>query len=81
MVWINCGAFPSVTGRVTSDGSIKPLENPTILDEDRKAKVTALRLMVAFVVATKHHVRAEYGLDWEDLRSLLPGKFFEHAKT
>ncbi|KAL8279320.1 hypothetical protein RQP46_008357 [Phenoliferia psychrophenolica] len=81
MVWINVGAYPSVTGRLTSDGTVKPMELPTITDADRKAKIMALRMMVAFVVATKHHVRAEYGTEYEDLRSVLPGKFYEHAKT
>ncbi|KAK4705769.1 hypothetical protein P7C70_g421, partial [Phenoliferia sp. Uapishka_3] len=30
---------------------------------------------------TKHHVRAEYGTEWEDLHSILPRKFYEQAKT
>ncbi|KAM0751539.1 hypothetical protein T439DRAFT_324723 [Meredithblackwellia eburnea MCA 4105] len=80
-VWVNVGAFPSQTGRLRSDGSVQPPEDPTITDEDRKAKISALRMMVAFVVATKHHVRGEYGADYEDLKPILPARFFEQVKT
>ncbi|KAI5476644.1 hypothetical protein MNV49_007422 [Pseudohyphozyma bogoriensis] len=80
-VWINVGAFPPMTGRLASDNTLKPTNEPTITDEDAKAKITAVRMMVAFVVATKHHVRREYGTDYEDLKAVLPEKFYKLAKT
>lgn len=34
-------------------------------------------MLVAFVIASKHHVRAEWGTDYEDLQALLPRAFLE----
>lgn len=37
--------------------------------------------MVAFVVAVKRHVRGQYGIDYEDLRALLPPEFYNQTDT
>lgn len=75
-VWVNVGAFGPPRGTGLSS---HPTVDPTISEKDHEAKERALRLMVAFVVATKHHVRQEYGCDYPDLTSLLPPKFLEKS--
>lgn len=47
--------------------------------EDRKEKIMALRLLVAFAVATKLHLRSE--LPNQELADLMPYKRFQHLKT
>ncbi|ORY90673.1 Bestrophin, RFP-TM, chloride channel-domain-containing protein [Leucosporidium creatinivorum] len=83
--WINVGAPGPSTGRLTSDGTRLPPpstnDHQGISAQDHDQKIKALRLMVAFVVSVKHHVRGEYGLEYEDLSSLLPAKFREVART
>ncbi|GAA6006297.1 hypothetical protein JCM10207_000593 [Rhodosporidiobolus poonsookiae] len=80
-VWLNVGAPTPIKGRLASDGILKPADEQRISDRDREDKVKALRLMVAFVVATKHHIRREYGTDWADLAPILPPKFLKLART
>ncbi|GEM09120.1 bestrophin/UPF0187 family protein [Rhodotorula toruloides] len=65
-VWVSIGAPPPVKP-VGDNATLKPPSSSVeegvtanVLDE----KVKVLRLIVAFVVATKHHVRREYGVDW-----------------
>ncbi|EFP84228.1 uncharacterized protein PGTG_10606 [Puccinia graminis f. sp. tritici CRL 75-36-700-3] len=41
-----------------------------------RLKARALRLLVAYVTAVKRHVRGQYGIDYEDLRALLPPEFY-----
>lgn len=67
-VWIN-----TITPSTITD--------PVVIEHDRQAKIDSLRLMVAFVVSVKHHIRQEYGTDFEDLRSVLPETFFKAANT
>ncbi|KAF9168781.1 hypothetical protein DFQ27_003908 [Actinomortierella ambigua] len=38
-------------------------------------KVRAINMLLAFAVATKHHLRAEYGTAYRDLQALLPEDF------
>ncbi|CAG8437722.1 7761_t:CDS:2 [Diversispora eburnea] len=40
--------------------------------EDHEDKINAIKLLLAFVIATKHHLRTEFGTDYEDLKDLLP---------
>lgn len=54
--WINVGA-PGPTGGAREGRATSKAEH--------EQKVKALRLMVAFVVSVKHHVRGEYGLEHE----------------
>ncbi|KAI9498515.1 Bestrophin, RFP-TM, chloride channel-domain-containing protein [Zychaea mexicana] len=39
---------------------------------DHVEKMRCVKLLLAFMVATKHHLRGEYGTDYDDLKSLLP---------
>jgi hypothetical protein len=38
-------------GRLASDGTLKPVEDTPVTDQQLKAKTQAIRLMVAFVVS------------------------------
>ncbi|KAF9538930.1 hypothetical protein EC957_006015 [Mortierella hygrophila] len=38
-------------------------------------KLRAINMLLAFAVATKHHLRAEYGTSYRDLQGLLPEDF------
>ncbi|SCV72547.1 BQ2448_4084 [Microbotryum intermedium] len=78
-VWINVGA--ATPAKFERDGSKIASNDPDLTERDHNAKVKALRLMVAVVVASKHHLRGEYGTDYEDLSALLPSKFKEIAGT
>ncbi|SGY68443.1 BQ5605_C004g02889 [Microbotryum silenes-dioicae] len=78
-VWINVGA--AAPPKFERDGSQIASNDPDLTERDHNAKVKALRLMVAVVVATKHHLRGEYGTDYEDLSALLPSKFKEIVGT
>ncbi|GAA5923265.1 hypothetical protein JCM1841_005690 [Sporobolomyces salmonicolor] len=82
-VWINVGAPTPVKGRLNSEGVLKPHAESEDIEsgKDLEDKIKALRLMVAFVVATKHHVRGEYGTEWPDLSSTLPPRFHDLART
>ncbi|CAG8624660.1 23246_t:CDS:2 [Dentiscutata erythropus] len=39
---------------------------------DHEEKEDCIKLLLAFVVATKHHLRLEFGTKWSDLEDLLP---------
>jgi ion channel-forming bestrophin family protein len=47
--------------------------------EDRKEKIATLRLLVAFAIATKLHLRAQPVN--EELKALMPQKWYEKLKT
>ncbi|CAO3570850.1 unnamed protein product [Mortierella alpina] len=49
----------------------KPDGPPGINDQ----KIRAINMLLAFAVATKHHLRAEYGTSYRDLQGLLPEDF------
>ncbi|WWC62741.1 uncharacterized protein I303_105338 [Kwoniella dejecticola CBS 10117] len=64
-IWISVNLPPAPI-----DGSKAPLTKQQLTAEKRKV----IRLVVAFVVATKHHLRAEGGVHHDDLKGLLPAK-------
>ncbi|KAM0787940.1 hypothetical protein ACM66B_006145 [Microbotryomycetes sp. NB124-2] len=72
--WINVGAAGPVKSPSTCEN------DPKLSTKDHEAKVKALRLMVAFPVAVKHHLRSEYGTDYDDLRALLSSKVQKTAQ-
>lgn len=43
--------------------------------EDHYEKEKNIKLLLAFVVAVKHHLRLEFGTEWFDLQNLLPEGF------
>lgn len=71
-IWISVGARGPSNKDPQSDG-LSPLEH--------RRKERCLRLIVAFVVAVKRHVRGEYGVDHDDLRALLPVGFYSADDT
>ncbi|GAA5821447.1 hypothetical protein JCM10212_000089 [Sporobolomyces blumeae] len=84
LVWINVGAPTAEKSRLNKDGSVEDLSAREMGERSRdiEDKKKALRLMVAFVVATKHHLRGEYGTDWPgeiDLEVILPPRFRQFA--
>ncbi|CAJ0829192.1 4887_t:CDS:2 [Entrophospora sp. SA101] len=56
--------------RLTWTG-IKEIQNP----HDHNEKIATVKMLLAFVVAVKHHLRLEFGTEWSDLEDLLPVKF------
>ncbi|CAG8636675.1 6891_t:CDS:2, partial [Racocetra fulgida] len=50
--------------------------------KDREEKITYIKLVLAFVIATKHHLRLEFGTDYKDYEGLLPSssKGFQRTK-
>jgi putative membrane protein len=45
-----------------------PISRPDLTEEKRRL----IRLIVAFVIATKHHLRAEGGVHHDDLKGTSP---------
>ncbi|KAI9255285.1 Bestrophin, RFP-TM, chloride channel-domain-containing protein [Sporodiniella umbellata] len=53
---------------------------PEETEDDHREKMRCIKLLLAFFVATKHHLRQEYGINYPDLERLLPPKW-EPAST
>jgi putative membrane protein len=43
--------------------------------EEHAEKIQTIKLLLAFAVAVKHHLRLEFGTHWEDLEDILPPGF------
>jgi len=69
-LWLNVGLA------LEQDASMggNPYQHKKWSEEDQREKRAILRLAVAFVIAAKHHVRAEFGSDHEDFRGLFPAE-------
>ncbi|KAI8376639.1 Bestrophin, RFP-TM, chloride channel-domain-containing protein [Choanephora cucurbitarum] len=48
---------------------------PEETEQDHLEKMRCIKLLLAFFVATKHHLRHEYGTHYYDLETLLPPKW------
>lgn len=48
-----------------------PGELECLLKEELLTKATAVRILVGFAYALKHHLRGEFGTEWEDLKDLV----------
>ncbi|KAK4685258.1 ion channel-forming bestrophin family protein, partial [Tremellales sp. Uapishka_1] len=68
LVWISVSLPPSLP-----PGTLAP-QRAISREELTAEKKRLIRLVVAFVVATKHHLRAEGGVHHDDLQGLLPRK-------
>ncbi|GFZ50322.1 hypothetical protein JCM24511_08079, partial [Saitozyma sp. JCM 24511] len=62
-IWVSVTVPPPPT-----NGSQPSITRARLTEEKKKL----IRLVVAFVIATKHHLRAEGGVHHEDLKGLLP---------
>ncbi|KAF9102392.1 hypothetical protein BGX27_011018 [Mortierella sp. AM989] len=54
-----------------SNSTLIDLDSPAQL-EDEHEKVLVIRLLLAFAVSVKHHLRQEFGIHYYDLKNLLP---------
>ncbi|RXK40064.1 hypothetical protein M231_02704 [Tremella mesenterica] len=63
LIWVSVCLPPS-----SPDGTPPPISRDRLTEEKKRL----IRLIVAFVIATKHHLRAEGGVHHEDLQGLLP---------
>ncbi|GAA5995701.1 hypothetical protein JCM5350_007125 [Sporobolomyces pararoseus] len=82
-IWINVGAPTAEKSRLDAQGNVLPLSDKEKgeREKDLEDKKKCLRLLVAFVIATKHHLRGEYGTDWPDLDAVLPANFRNFARA
>ncbi|BGP53457.1 hypothetical protein JCM8202v2_001016 [Rhodotorula sphaerocarpa] len=78
--WIHIGAANPVQGPGRPRNLATELL-PPLSAKARDDKRKAVRLVVAFLIATKHHVRREYGVKWPDLEPLLTANFKKLAAT
>ena len=78
--WCFVGAAPEDLNRLDPNGRSIPYTVATFSESDRREKIAALRFLVAFVVASKHHVRGEYETAHADLQVLLPSGFLERFR-
>lgn len=69
-VWLNVAAPPQSESPVGTKGKTPTFKHT--LSELRRKKAEAARLALAFVVATKHYLREEDGLGWDDFDGLIP---------
>jgi len=64
--------FQTVTTTIRNLARLIWLYVPERNERDHIEKMRCVKLLLAFAVATKRHLRAEYGTDYPDLKSLLP---------
>ncbi|MBW0498017.1 hypothetical protein O181_037732 [Austropuccinia psidii MF-1] len=74
-VWVSINQ-PRRGAASASQSTHQIAEQKSLPIEEIKAKARCLRLLVAFVIAVKRHVRGQYGIDYEDLRTVLPVEFY-----
>ncbi|KAI0831798.1 UPF0187-domain-containing protein [Trametes gibbosa] len=67
LIWINVSTPP-----VDDAAKAKAPSANLTPAQLRRRKVDAIKLSLAFAYATKHYLRGEDGLDWEDYAGILP---------
>jgi len=72
-VWINVGLQ-------TFDAERDSFQHAKWTAQDQREKRIFLRVLCAFPVAVMHHVRGEFGTEYDDLRDLLPPNFAAVAR-
>jgi len=62
---------------------LPPPDSKTTLTKEslQEQKIRALHLVVAFLYATKHHLRDEPGINHDDLRGLVPESFSKYFQS
>ncbi|KAF9274177.1 hypothetical protein BGZ68_000894 [Mortierella alpina] len=67
------------TTRTTTSHRTGHVSGDTVIDfeplEDDHDKILVIRLLLAFAVSVKHHLRQEFGVKYPDLENLLPEGF------
>ncbi|KAK6348436.1 hypothetical protein TWF718_006230 [Orbilia javanica] len=66
LIWCNVPDGPRQRPKVPPPTQIQVEQK---LREDLLSKASAIRLLVGFAFALKHHVRREYGTEWPDVRA------------
>ncbi|POY76045.1 hypothetical protein BMF94_0768 [Rhodotorula taiwanensis] len=79
-IWVNIG-LASPTRGPGGPLNLPTEQAPTLSSDTQEGKAQAVRLVVAFLVATKHHIRREYGIKYHDLEALLTPNFVKLAST
>lgn len=51
------------------------------ISDDKQEKAENMKLLLAFAIAIKHHLRSEPGTHWPDLEDLIPEKFQKKTNT
>lgn len=79
--WCSIGGAVYEKGRLNSQGQRVPWQTGQYGKKEKEEKIAALRMMVGFVIATKHHVREEYDNEnYEDLNALIPASFLRNFR-
>lgn len=81
LVWVNVTP-PATSGEtsLTAAASQADTKGRTPRTSLHAVKVRTLRLLVAYAVAAKHHLRDEMGPHWPDFQGLLPHRFASEIK-
>ncbi|KAI8336706.1 Bestrophin, RFP-TM, chloride channel-domain-containing protein [Chlamydoabsidia padenii] len=66
------GLIQTVTATIRNLSRQIWINVPEETQQDHLQKMRCIKLLLAFFVATKHHLRHEYGTDYYDLKELLP---------
>lgn len=61
--WVKIGSANYDPNRVNNEGVKIPWQVENYGSKEKEEKIAALRMLVAMVVAAKHHVREEYESD------------------
>ncbi|KAI0290506.1 Bestrophin, RFP-TM, chloride channel-domain-containing protein [Russula brevipes] len=69
LIWVQVALPP------TDDTTGKTPSTDVTPQQLRRRKIDALKLIVSFVIATKHYLREEDGLDWDDYAGVVPESF------
>ncbi|KAG8825808.1 hypothetical protein FRC17_008517, partial [Serendipita sp. 399] len=75
---------PSRMSSVSSSSTAQHIaseRNIAINDHLRNEKIRVLKLLMAFAIATKHHLRNEPGLDYSDYSGLIPPELFRDESS
>lgn len=67
-IWVNVAPPPDDSKGKTPVADLNP-------SQLHRKKVDTLHLSIAYVLAVKHYLRGEDGIQWDDLQSVLPPWF------
>ncbi|KAI8806999.1 Bestrophin, RFP-TM, chloride channel-domain-containing protein [Cladochytrium replicatum] len=73
--WEGRRLWGQLTSTVLSYARLIWIHCPERDEADKLEKVTALKLLIAFPYAVKHHLRNEHGLNWVDIQNVVPQVF------
>jgi predicted membrane chloride channel (bestrophin family) len=67
--------FQTVTTTVRNLARLIWINVPEKNERDHVEKMRCVKLLLAFAVATKRHLRAEYGIDYPDCKMFVSTRF------